>query len=550
MLNSLFIKNYALIEQLNVDFREGFSIITGETGAGKSILLGALGLVLGKRADLSILKDKEKKCVIEAEFAIKNYDLRDFFEDNDLDFEENTIIRREILPSGKSRSYINDTPAKLNILNSLSEKLIDIHSQYQTLELSNTDFQFKIIDALSSNQDIVLEYRSNLRKYQSLTRKLAELETFDRESKLQFDYNLHLLQELQKAELIEDEQEEIEQKIDKLNNVESIKLHIAQTIETGSNEEIGIQSLLSECNSNLMKIADFSEEYKDIQERLESISIEFNDIIQDLEGFQDDVEFEPSELENLNDRLQIIYSLQKKHHVDSISDLLKIQEDLEQKVQAASNSSENISLLKEEIEAMENILDNLAGNLHEKRKNTLQELKDKLEAKLATLGMVNARFKINITLSDNYTENGKDILKLLFSANKGENYGELKKVASGGEMSRIMLSVKAILSNYTKLPTIIFDEIDTGVSGEVSNKMGEIMEHMSENMQVITISHLPQIAAKGRQHYKVYKEDVAEETYSRLKELTKKERIQEIAEMLGGKDLSASAVAHAKKLLK
>ncbi|WP_196895964.1 DNA repair protein RecN [Aureivirga marina] len=549
MLNSLFIKNYALIEQLNVDFKDGFSIITGETGAGKSILLGALGLVLGKRADLSILKNKEKKCVIEAEFAIKNYDLKNFFEENDLDFENQTIIRREILPSGKSRSYINDTPAKLNILNALSEKLIDIHSQYQTLELSNTNFQFKIIDALSSNQEIVSEYRLHLKSYQNLVKKLEKLEAFDRESKLQLDYNLHLLQELQKAELIEEEQEIIEQKIEKLNNVESIKLHLAQTIDIGSNEEIGIQNLLSECNSNLMKIVDFSDEYSEIQKRLESISIEFNDIIQDLESFQDDVVFEPTELENLNDRLQIIYSLQKKHHVDSNSELLKIQEELEQKVDAATHSTENISLLKEEIEAKEQILNELALQLHEKRKNTLQELKDKLETKLATLGMVNARFKIDITLSDTYTENGKDVLKLLFSANKGENYGELKKVASGGEMSRIMLSVKAILSNYTKLPTIIFDEIDTGVSGEISNKMGEIMEKMSENMQVITISHLPQIAAKGNHHYKVYKEDILEETYSRLKKLTKPERIHEIAEMLGGKDLSDSAVAHAKKLL-
>jgi len=549
MLTNLSIKNYALIDALSVDFRDNLSIITGETGAGKSILLGALGLGLGNRADSSVLKDTSKKCIIEAQFSISNYKLEKFFKENELDFDGETIVRREILSSGKSRAFINDTPTTLQVLNGLRERLIDVHSQHQTLKLSDVNFQFQIIDALAKNEAKIESYKRGLVLFNQLKKELNQLKEAQEKAKEQYEYNLHLFEELSETNLKADEQAEIEQKLDRLNNVEEIKLNLSEAQALGLNEEMGLQSLLTSFANNLNKIAPFSNEYKDLYHRISSVKVEFDDIIGEIERLNEDVEFDPSALETLNDRLQLIYNLQKKHGVKSIAELLVVQEDLSVKVDAVVNSSSLILEKENEIKGVAIKIDDLAKSIFEKREKAIPILIKKLENSLSNLGMENTRFQFNLTHSNQYFFNGKDELKLLISANKGVNFGELKKIASGGELSRIMLSIKAILSEYLKLPTIIFDEIDTGVSGDVSQKMADIMKKMSDNMQVITITHLPQIAAKGKQHYKVYKKDIENNIVTQLKELSEQERIEEIAEMLGGKNITTTAIEHAKELL-
>jgi DNA repair protein RecN (Recombination protein N) len=549
MLTNLSIKNYALIEKLSVNFKDNLSIITGETGAGKSILLGALGLVLGKRADSSTLKDSASKCIIEAQFSIPNYQLETFFEENDLDFESETIIRREILPSGKSRAFINDTPTTIQVLQLLSEKLIDVHSQHQTVQLSDVNFQFQIIDALAGNFAKIESYKRGLTVFNKLTKQLKSLKNEQANAKEQYEYNLHLYKELEKANLKADEQEIIEQQLDKENNIEEIKLALTQAQELALNEEIGLQALLLSFTSNLNKIKPFAPEYKDLYDRAFSLKIELDDIANEIENLNESVEFNPSELEKLNDRLQLIYNLQKKHAVNSIAELLVIKEELSVKVDAVENSSTQIKEKEIEIREVAEKIDKLALSIFNERKKSIPVLIKKLENILSNLGMENTRFKFNIKHINNYFPNGKDELHLLISANKGVNFGELKKIASGGEMSRIMLAVKAILSEYSNLPTIIFDEIDTGVSGDVSQKMADIMQQMSSNMQVITITHLPQIAAKGKQHYKVYKQDINNNIVTQLMQLNYNQRIEEIAEMLSGKNITETAIEHAKQLL-
>ena len=549
MLIQLSIKNYALIESLSVNFQDNLSIITGETGAGKSILLGALGLVLGKRADSSTLKDTSKKCIIEAKFSILNYQLKSFFEEKDLDFEEETIIRREILPSGKSRAFINDTPTTVQTLQSLSEKLIDVHSQHQTVQLADGNFQFYIIDALANNSEKIASYKRGLLIFNKLQRELKTLKKEQEAAKDQYEYNLHLFTELDKANLKVDEQETLEQQLDKENNIEEIKLNLTEAQALALNEEIGMQALLVSFTANLNKIKSFSSEYKELYERSLSLKIELDDVISEIENLNENVDFDPLELEKLNDRLQLIYNLQKKHTVNSIAELLEIKEALSVKVDAVQNSSSEIEAKEIEIKTVASKIDKLATSIFNERKKAIPVLIKKLESILSNLGMENTRFKFNINQTENYYSNGKDELHLLISANKGANFGELKKVASGGELSRIMLAVKAILSEYSKLPTIIFDEIDTGVSGDVSQKMADIMQQMSVNMQVITITHLPQIAAKGQQHYKVFKEDINNNIITQLKQLDVNERINEIAEMLSGKNISETAIEHAKQLL-
>lgn len=549
MLTNLSIKNYALIENLSVNFKDNLSIITGETGAGKSILLGALGLVLGKRADSTTLKDTTNKCIIEAQFSIGNYKLESFFAENDIDFEKETIIRREILPNGKSRAFINDTPTTLQLLLALSELLIDVHSQHQTLELADVNYQFHIIDALANNSAKIESYKRGLVLFNKLNKDLNKLKKDQEVAKEQYEYNLHLYKELSLAKFVVDEQEEIEQSLDKLNNIEEIKLNLSEAQAIGLNEEVGLQALLIAFTQNLNKIAAYSTEYKELYERSLAIKIEFDDIAAEIENLNENVDFDASELEKLNDRLQLIYNLQKKHNVKSITELLEIQEELSVKVDAVENSSSNIKAKEKEVSDVAEKIDVLAKTIFLEREKAIPVLIKKLESALANLGMENTRFSININHSKHYYQNGKDELQLLISANKGANFGELKKVASGGEMSRIMLTVKAILSEYLKLPTIIFDEIDTGVSGDVSQKMAEIMQEMSKNMQVITITHLPQIAAKGKQHYKVYKQDINNNIVTQLKQLTEYERVEEIAEMLGGKNITSTAIEHAKQLL-
>ena len=549
MLSSISINNYALINHLHIDFSSGLSIITGETGAGKSILLGALGLVLGNRADLSALKDSSKKCVVEAKLTIGTYALQSFFENADLDYEQDTIIRREILPSGKSRAFVNDTPVILSVLNSLKVKLMDVHSQHQTSELSDVNFQFTMIDALSKNQTKIGSYKRGLKQLNTLKKELLQIEETQREANQQYDYNLHLFEELEAANLVANEQATLETSLEKLNNIEEIQLHLSEALTLTTNDEIGIQSLLASVESKLQKVAPFSEEYEAISVRISSLKIELDDLVRELENANEHLEFNPIEAKKINDRLQLIYNLQKKHYVNSIADLLTLQVTLSEKLLQKENAEKHIKAKKKEIEAIAEKLDKVALSVSDARIKTVPKLKKSLEDLLSELGMENARFSIQISPSQNYFSNGKDELQFLFSANKGSNFGELRKVASGGELSRIMLSIKKILSEHTQLPTIIFDEIDTGVSGEISNKIAQIMQQMSKYMQVITITHLPQIAAKGAQHYKVFKSDVNGKTTTNLKQLSPEERIIEIAEMLSGKEISDSALTHAKELM-
>ena len=549
MLTQLSINNYALINHLSIDFSSGLSIITGETGAGKSILLGALGLVLGNRADLSSLKDTSTKCIVEAKVAISNYSLQDFFISVDLDYEPETIIRREILPSGKSRAFVNDTPVTLNVLNELRSKLIDVHSQHQTMQLSDASFQFEILDALAKNTDRIASYKRGFIQLGSLKKELLSLETAQKEANKQYDYNLHLFTELEDANIKEDEQSGLEEKLEKLNNIEDIKLNLSESLELSIHEEVGLQNLLNTLEFKISKIASFSKEYQELADRITSIKIEMDDIVSELETVNDNVDFNPNEVEEINDRLQLLYNLQKKHYVNSNQELLLVFEELSDKVRQVETAEGDLNHKKEKISAISKKLDVVAEKISKARTSAIPKLTKQLEFLLTDLGMENARFSIKATLTNTYFNNGKDHLEFLFSANKGGNFGELKKVASGGELSRIMLSVKKVLSENTQLPTIIFDEIDTGVSGEVSNKIAAIMGQMGNNMQVIAITHLPQIAAKGSSHYKVYKEEINGVTTTNLKQLSTEERIKEIAEMLSGKDISDSAMIHAKELL-
>tara|TARA_B100000780_G_scaffold52967_1_gene32890 strand:+ start:994 stop:2646 length:1653 start_codon:yes stop_codon:yes gene_type:complete len=549
LLASISIKNYALINELHIDFSSGLSIITGETGAGKSILLGALGLVLGNRADLATLKNTTRKCVVEAVLSIDKYNLHDFFAREDIDYEINTIIRREILPSGKSRAFVNDTPVTLSVLTGLRSKLIDIHSQHQTLQLSDQQFQFQLLDAFANNESKLASYQRGLVQYISEKNRLEEIQHAQREANLQYDYNSHLYNELLEANLVEDEQEALEEKLEKINNVEEIKQNLSEALQVSTDDTIGIQNLLYSLESKLTKIAPYSKEYQELSERISSVKIELDDIVGELESANEQVDFNPSEATQLNDRLQLIYNLQKKHYVNSISELLIIQEELSVKVSTVENAEQYLLDQQTIVKEIANKLDVIALKISEARKRIIPTVSKQLEAILDNLGMSQARFKIQNTLAESYYKNGKDVLSFLFSANKGGQFGELKKVASGGELSRIMLAIKKVLSENSHLPTIIFDEIDSGVSGEISNKMAHIMSQMSQQMQVITITHLPQIAAKGNQHYKVYKEEVNNTTTTNLKQLSKDERIVEIAEMLSGKNISDSALTHARELL-
>lgn len=549
MITSLSIKNYALIEKLSIDFSKGFSIITGETGAGKSIILGALGLVLGKRADLTSLKNKEEKCIIEAQFEISKYNLKEFFEANDLDYENETIIRREILPSGKSRAFINDSPVNLQELQDLSLFLIDIHSQQQTQELSDETVQFKIIDAIANNFDVIASYQKLLKGYKSDKSKLNALLKKQSDSGKEQEYNTFLLNELVAAQLKSGEQEELEAEFEKLNNVEVIKESIDKSLVIANEEQFGVFHNLNEIKASLQKIAPFSTEYQSLFERVTSVAIEFDDVSRELQNVSEKLLNDPEKLELTNQKLQLIHNLQKKHQVISVDELLQIQANLENAVIELGNIEEEITLLTNTIEQKVQELDVFSTTIHHNRANAIPVLSNKLISILETLGMPNVRFNIELLPSETYFQNGKDELQFLFSANKGTDFGLLKKVASGGEMSRIMLAVKAILAQYSKLPTLIFDEIDTGVSGEIAIRMGEIMKEMSAKMQIFAITHLPQIAAKGDSHFKVFKSTVDNDTQSELKLLSKEERVIEIAQMLSGAVISDSALNHAKQLL-
>lgn len=549
MLISLSIQNFALIEKLNIDFSDKFSIITGETGAGKSILLGALGLIQGKRADLTSLKNKEEKCIVEATFNVAKYNLLNFFDQYDIDYQDLTLIRREILPSGKSRAFINDTPVTIQVLQEISVFLIDIHSQHQTSELSEESYQFMILDAIAQNQTGLAAYQSKLKEYKKAQNLLSQLLDEQKNSLKEHDYNTFLLEELLSAKLVDGEQELLEESFEQLNNVEIIKENLEKIGTIANEEQIGAKQNLREIKVSLQKIAPFASKYNQFLERIDSILIEMNDVLDEIDQASDMLQNDPEELIKVNQKLQNIYNLQKKHQVLTVSQLIDIQNSLNQKILSVSDLDIRIQKGSDFIAKCSDELSHLAQEISQKRQIAIPILVQKAKEILVQLGMPNSDFKIELVPKDKFLPNGNEELLFLFAANKGTDFGMLKKVASGGELSRIMLAVKAILAQYSKLPTIIFDEIDTGVSGEIANKMGEIMKTMSQSMQVFAITHLPQIAAKGLQHYKVFKSNIGENTISELQLLSKDDRIIEIAEMLSGKNPSESALTHAKALL-
>ncbi|WP_179019988.1 DNA repair protein RecN [Winogradskyella forsetii] len=549
MLTSLYIKNYALIDELNVAFNNGLTIITGETGAGKSILLGGLSLVLGKRADLSQVKNTDEKCIIEATFDIANYDLKGLFKSLDLDYDIQTIIRREILPSGKSRAFINDTPVTLENLVALSSYLIDIHSQHQTQQLTQDDYQFKVIDALAENKTNLEAFSKGLIDYKSLQKSLEELNLSKSELIKEYDYNLFLFNELNEINLEKINLEDLEAQYEELNNVEVISEKLSSTKSILNTEDIGAIEQLKTAKQELSKIAGFGKPYEALKERIFSVSIELDDILIELDNLEDNLSSDPQELERINGQLQIVNNLFQKHSVSEIEELIAIKTDLQSKIDNTESLDATIALKEQEILKEKEELNKIALKIHDKRKKVIPVFVSKLETILSDLGMPNAKFKIQLEATDQFLKNGKDNLQFLLMANKGSSFNELKKSASGGELSRIMLAIKSILAEYIQLPSIMFDEIDTGVSGEISNKMGEIMKKMSTKMQVFTITHLPQIAAKGNTHFKVFKTDIKDVTHTQLKKLNEDERIVEIAQMLGGLDITDSAMAHARQLL-
>ena len=550
MLQSLAIKNFALIEDMKVPFSKGFTIITGETGSGKSILLDALTLVLGRRADLSALRNKEEKCVVEAEFAIENYALADFFHQEELDYEPLTIIRREILPSGKSRAFVNDSPVTLDVLSRLSKALIDIHSQHDTQQLSEEDFQFFLIDALAENTPLLQEYQAALKVYKQQSKKLQELKDFQENTQKEHDYNTFVLGELQEIDLEEGMQEELEAFYTQDSNSETIRDNLTEAANLLAEEEQGIMTQVRELSSLFSSLSSYSPQYNELYERIDAVFIELDDLSREVYDLAENVEFDPKKLARVQKKLQKIYDLQKKHKVATVAELIAIEEALEAKVAQMENIEGDIEIAQKEADLALQTLSALAQKLHKAREKVIPTLTKSLQTSLKDLGMPNAQFQISLSPTDHYQAKGNDTLSFLFSANKGGNFGLLKKTASGGELSRIMLTIKSLLATKIALPTIIFDEIDTGVSGEIAHKMGEIMKQMSQSRQVFAISHLPQVASKGDAHIKIYKTDIEGRTTTQFQALSQEQRIEEIAQMLGGKDITDSARAHAKELLK
>jgi DNA repair protein RecN (Recombination protein N) len=549
VLTELNIVNFALIDYLEVNFSKGMTSITGETGAGKSILLGGLALVLGKRADLSTLKDKSKKCYVDATFSIAAYDLKPFFDSVDLDYESITNIRREIVPSGKSRAFINDTPVTLDILQQLGEQLIDVHSQHQTLSLTQESYQLEVLDALAENGALLHNYQQERYKYIALSKKMTTLQAQKSSLEEERDYNRFLLEELQKAPLEKGVLEQLEEEIQQLSHVEEIEMQLSKSLQIIEEEQLGIQVQLTEVRNALQKITAVSDLYQSLATRLESLLIELNDLSAELNHSLEQLEANPMRLKQVNGQYQLLNDLMKKHHVQTIEELIEKRAVLEEKDIQTANLDDTVANLLAQQNTSEAKLSKLSTQLSENRAQVIPGFINQMTRILALLGMSNTRFKLSLHPVKNYLSHGKEQLELAFSANKGSDFGSLKKVASGGELSRIMLAVKAILSQYKTLPSIIFDEIDTGVSGEVAYKIAEIMYHMGQYMQVITITHLPQVAAKGAHHFKVFKETKDGSTFTQLKKLASEDRISEVAQMLSGNALTEAALQHAKELL-
>ncbi|MEO2056166.1 MAG: DNA repair protein RecN [Flavobacteriaceae bacterium] len=549
MLKSLSIKNYALIDDLSVSFNNGLSIITGETGAGKSILVGGLSLILGKRADISVVKDVSKKCVIEAAFDVGNYNLKTIFNENEIDYETETIIRREILPSGKSRAFINDSPVNLNQLSIISGAIIDIHSQHQTLELTQNNFQFEVIDSISNNINLIDDYKNYLDLYNVKQKELEELIANRDQLIKTLDYNLFLVNEIESSSILSESLEALEQDQRNLANFNSIKEELVYSQQLLSDEKYGLTTTMTNLKNSLKRLSESSDSYSILLDRFSSTLIEVDDISNEIENNLENLEENPGKLEEINSKLSSIHNIFRKHSVTRINELEEIYIKLNKSISTSENIDKKIEDTKDESEELMNKLNSKAEVIHNNRKDTIPTFISKIEKIIHDLGMKDAKFKIDINKQETFFSNGKDLIEFLFTANTGSDYKLLKQSASGGELSRIMLAIKSILANYRQLPTLMFDEIDTGVSGEISQKIGNIMKQMSRKMQIFTITHLPQIAAKGESHYKVLKTQEKGKTITNMVKLNAQERVVEIATMLEGDNISSSAVAHAKQLL-
>tara|TARA_B110000003_G_scaffold90729_2_gene92849 strand:+ start:2712 stop:4364 length:1653 start_codon:yes stop_codon:yes gene_type:complete len=549
LLIQLKIKNFALIDHLEVEFSNGMTCITGETGAGKSILLGGLSLVLGKRADLSSFFDSSRKCIVEATFDIKNYTLEALFNTFDLDYEDETVLRRELLPHGKSRAFINDTPVNLSVLEKVSLNLIDIHSQNDTLSLLENEYQFQVLDAIANNQEILTQYQKTLALYKSKLKEHNHYKEVHAESKEALELKQFLFEELQNSKLQVGMQEDIEIKLSTLSHVEYLQTTLASSIQLLEQESLGILDQMKELRRHSQGLSDKSKEYKEIHERITISSIETEDFLELLKQKFDHLEANPKKLQELNSQMDFLNSLYQKHKVNNIDDLLAIKKKLELTLNDTLSLDHKLSALEQMINEQSAILTRLSQKLTKQRKNAIHLLKIELEQILTKMGMKDTLFKIELINTDKFLLNGMDQLSFQFSANKGGDFKPLKKAASGGELSRIMLAIKTVLSRYKKLPTLVFDEIDSGVSGKISGNIAEVMANMSKKLQVFTITHLPQVAAKGDHHFKVEKSEQNGKFKTQLHLLNPETRINEIAKMLSKNEITDTAIAHARELM-
>ena len=551
MLRSLYIQNYALIEKLDIRFDSGFSVITGETGAGKSIILGAIGLLLGQRADVKSIRKGATKCVIEAHFDVSAYGMKPFFETNELEYEDECILRRELYASGKSRAFINDTPASLAQMKELGELLIDVHSQHQNLLLNKEGFQLNVLDLLSHDEAELAAYQKLYNDWRQARQDLEELVARAEQSRADEDYIRFQLEQLEEANLTDGEQEELEQEAEMLTHAEDIKAGLYRAGQALNADEGSVLEALKDCQNTMMGLRSVFAPAGELADRLDSVYIELKDISQEVSDKEEEVEFNPARLDEVNARLNLIYSLQQKHRVDTVKALLSLQENYALQLSAITSSDEDIARLEARVKELFTQVTAQAQVLTEARTRAAREVERQMSARLVPLGMPNVRFQVEIGTRKEPGVHGADTVNFLFSANKNGVLQSISQVASGGEIARVMLSVKAMIAGAVKLPTIVFDEIDTGVSGEIADRMADIMQEMGDNdRQVISITHLPQIAARGRAHYKVYKEDNEVETNSHIRRLTDDERVEELAHMLSGATLTEAALNNARALLK
>lgn len=551
MLKSLFIQNFVLIDSLDIRFDKGFSVITGETGAGKSIILGALSLVLGQRADGKSIKSGSDKCVIEAVFDVSSYKLEEFFQSNDLEYDaEICILRRELFASGKSRAFVNDSPVSLTVIKELGSRLIDIHSQHQNLLLGDNRFQLNVIDVMAENEILLILYRKEYSRYQSLKKELRDLTDKAAQTKQEEDYVRFQLEQLVEAGLKPGEQEELEQELETLSHAEEIKGSLYKVTQLLDGEEQGVVQLLKEALSTASGLERYFPKAKEIEERLRSAYIDLNDLASEADGWKEDIEFNPERMDWVNDRLNILYSLEQKHRVSTVDELIELQTRYTEQLKEIDSFDDQIEQLNKQLEVSHHELLQQATVLSQQRQIASKAIASQLVEMIIPLGMPNTRFGIDFVAKPEPESDGMDEIQFMFSANKSAALQPVAQTASGGEISRLMLCIKAMIAGFTALPAIIFDEVDTGVSGDIADKMGDIMQDLGGKMQVLTITHLPQIAAKGKEHYFVYKEDTADRTITRLKKLDKEERIKEVARMLSGATLTNASVANAKELLK